>query len=67
MYICICNQVTESQLRAEIESGAEKIRELRESLGVTNQCGKCANCVKTCIKEHKQAQSEPLVSAACSA
>ena len=69
MYICICNQVTETQLRDQIENGYETVRELRESLGVTNQCGKCANCVKTCIKEHKEINSEldTLISSACNA
>ena len=52
MYICICNQVTDSQLRDDIERGRTTIRELRDSLGVTKQCGKCARCVKRCIIEH---------------
>ena len=67
MYICICNQVTESQLRDEIESGSETVRQLRENLGVTNQCGKCGNCVKKCIKEHKSATSDLLIPIACNA
>ena len=52
MYICICNQVTDTQLRDNIERGHTTIKELRESLGVTKQCGKCARCVKRCIIEH---------------
>jgi bacterioferritin-associated ferredoxin len=54
MYICICNQVTETQLLEEIERGAKTVRQLRENLGVAIQCGKCGKCVKRCIKEHKQ-------------
>jgi len=68
MYICICNQVTEAQLRDEIERGAATVRQLRESTGVTNQCGKCGSCVKSCIKKHKQLlESDLLVPTACSA
>lgn len=62
MYICICNQVTDTQLRDNIERGHTTIRELRDSLGVTNQCGKCARCVKRCIIDH-HASSDPLLSA----
>ena len=69
MYICICNQVTDTQIREEIERGAHSVRHLRESLGVTNQCGKCGNCVKQCVKEHKDMPfiSEELIPSTCSA
>jgi len=67
MYICICNQVTESQVREEIERGSETVRQLRENLGVTSQCGKCGKCVKKCIKEYKTAEQELLSPLACSA
>ena len=66
MYICICKQVTEAQLRDEIERGATTVRQLRESTGVTNQCGKCGTCVKSCVKEYKQLnKSDLLLSSAC--
>ncbi|MEM7401812.1 MAG: (2Fe-2S)-binding protein [Pseudomonadota bacterium] len=67
MFICICNQVTDTQLREEIERGAETVRELKENLGVTNQCGKCGTCVKKCIKEHATSKSDFFPIAACSA
>ena len=66
MYICICNQVTETQLRNEIDRGAETVRQLRENTGVTTQCGKCANCVKACIKEHNSSP-DLLTPLACNA
>ena len=69
MYICICKQVTESQIREKIEHGSATVRHLREALGVTTQCGKCANCVKTCVKEHIEINSaaENLIPSACNA
>ena len=54
MYICICNQVTDTEIRVEIERGNHSVRLLRETLGVTNQCGKCGKCVRKCIKEHRE-------------
>ncbi len=68
MYICICNQITETQLRHEIDRGANTVRKLREAVGVTSQCGKCGTCVKACVKEHKQLNSSDLlINSACSA
>lgn len=69
MYICICRQVTDSQLRLAIDQGAKTVRHLRNSLGVTSQCGKCANCVKDCLNEHKaiSAFSDQLIPSAYSA
>ena len=67
MYVCICNQVTDTQLREEIERGAQTVRQLRENLGVTNQCGKCGTCVKQCIKDHASSQQDFFATAACSA
>ncbi len=67
MYICICNQVTDSQLREEIERGSETVHQLRENLGVTSQCGKCSTCVKKCIKEHISNSPDFLAALTCNA
>ena len=41
MYICICNGVTERQLRDAIDAGACTLSELRANLGVAAGCGAC--------------------------
>lgn len=41
MYVCLCKGVTDRQIREAIEDGATSIRQLRNCLGVTSQCGKC--------------------------
>ncbi len=41
MYVCLCKGITDSQIRAAIEDGASSVREVRNSLGVASQCGKC--------------------------
>lgn len=55
MYVCICNSITEKQVRAAIEQGARSVRDLNRQLGVGGECGKC-----TCIARQlvKQAFSE---------
>lgn len=42
MYICICKGVTESAIREAIYQGADRMRDLKTCLGVTEQCGICA-------------------------
>jgi bacterioferritin-associated ferredoxin len=42
MFICICNGVTERQVRAAIEEGACTVGDLRARLGVAAGCGCCA-------------------------
>jgi len=42
MYVCICKGVTESAIREAIYQGADRMRDLKVCLGVTEQCGICA-------------------------
>lgn len=42
MYICICNAVNESTIKAAIAEGATTLRELSAATGVATTCGKCA-------------------------
>ena len=41
MYICLCNAITERQIRACAESGARSLCELESCLGVGTNCGRC--------------------------
>ena len=42
MYICICNAVTEKQVRAAVDAGATSLDDLHIDLGVASCCGRCA-------------------------
>jgi len=42
MYICICKGVTDSAIREAVSQGAVRMRDLKNCLGVTEQCGLCA-------------------------
>jgi bacterioferritin-associated ferredoxin len=41
MYICICNAVTEREIRGAVELGCTSIEDLGRDLGVAANCGKC--------------------------
>ena len=51
MYVCICNPVTDSQVRACASRGACTLTELQAELGVALQCGQCASVALAIVEE----------------
>lgn len=52
MYVCLCQGVTDGQIRKAASAGAANcMRELQAHLGVASQCGKCAKCAHKILKE----------------
>ena len=42
MFVCICNAVTESQIRQAVDEGAVTMADLKQRLAVASCCGCCA-------------------------
>jgi bacterioferritin-associated ferredoxin len=42
MYICICNAVTDREIRGAASLGCSTLSDLQRDLGVATCCGKCA-------------------------
>ncbi len=51
MYVCLCQGVTDGQIRDAIYEGCCSYRDVRESLGVGTQCGKCACLAKQMVRD----------------
>jgi bacterioferritin-associated ferredoxin len=51
MYVCICNAVTEREIRQAVGLGVTTMKELREGLGVAGDCGKCGSCAKQILRD----------------
>jgi bacterioferritin-associated ferredoxin len=51
MYICLCNGITEGQIRDAIRDGADSMLKLRLELGVASCCGRCTTCAQQVIEE----------------
>jgi bacterioferritin-associated ferredoxin len=49
MYICICHEVTDRDIKHAVTSGACSMKELRESLNVGATCGRCSICAKSLL------------------
>ncbi|MGA7181507.1 MAG: bacterioferritin-associated ferredoxin [Thiobacillaceae bacterium] len=42
MYVCVCHGVTDRNIKEAVGCGACRMRDLKQKLGVSSQCGKCA-------------------------
>jgi bacterioferritin-associated ferredoxin len=51
MYVCVCNAVTEREIRQAAGLGVTTVRELKRSLGVATGCGKCAPCAHAVLRD----------------
>lgn len=49
MYICICNAVTDKDIKQAFANGVCSMRGLRQQLGVASNCGTCAKYAKTIL------------------
>jgi bacterioferritin-associated ferredoxin len=63
VYICICNAITERQVRECAKRGCCSLDELSEKLGVGAGCGRCVLVAKEILSE-SQSAGEPLAAAA---
>ena len=52
MYVCICNGVTDKEIKKAVAAGAGSLAEVRERLGVASQCGSCADMAMAIIEEN---------------
>lgn len=64
MYVCVCKGVTESAIREAIYQGADRMRDLKATLGVTEQCGICACHAKQVLDQTlvQKSQSQNFIS-----
>ncbi len=51
MYVCLCKGITDKQIKAAINDGANSLGRLRKALGVASQCGKCSSMTRELLNE----------------
>lgn len=49
MYICICNEVSEDEIKRAISKGIRNMQELCKELGIAKGCGRCAKCAESIL------------------
>jgi len=41
MYVCVCNAVTDSDIRNAVDDGVSSLKQLKRTTGCTSSCGCC--------------------------
>ncbi|MGH8647232.1 MAG: (2Fe-2S)-binding protein [Gammaproteobacteria bacterium] len=50
MYVCICNRVTESDIRRAVSEGTSHLKRLQRGLQVGADCGSCLEEARQCLR-----------------
>ncbi|WP_445679715.1 (2Fe-2S)-binding protein [Radicibacter daui] len=58
MYVCICNALTDSQIRETVCSGARRCAEVYRDLDCSPRCGKCVGEIADMVRAHHHRQPE---------
>ena len=53
MYVCVCNAITDKEIRKAAESGARTVRDLQSKLGVATGCGSCTETAAEILRESR--------------
>jgi len=63
MYVCVCNAITDSQIREAAEAGVDDFWGLQAALGVATNCGACRETAVEILSEHRPARrhAEPMI------
>ncbi|NTS77861.1 bacterioferritin-associated ferredoxin [Catenovulum sp. SM1970] len=51
MYICLCNGVTDKQIKEAVQSGCTDLSSIKDKMAVGNQCGKCTKNARKVIRQ----------------
>jgi bacterioferritin-associated ferredoxin len=52
MYVCICHNVTEKDIKRAVKDGAESMACLQEKLAVSTSCGQCHDRARECLASY---------------
>ncbi len=51
MYVCLCNAITEQEIRQAAAAGATEMQALKDGLGVATCCGTCESCASEILQD----------------
>ncbi len=57
MYVCLCRNVTEQQIRQAVNQGACTMRDLCTQTGACSRCGKCGPHAREVLQTSLEASS----------
>ena len=53
MYVCLCNAVTDREIRLATQAGIDDFPSLQAALGVATQCGCCRDAANEILQESR--------------
>ncbi|WP_020656436.1 (2Fe-2S)-binding protein [Massilia niastensis] len=57
MIVCVCNNISDREIRQAADLGISSIAELRQELGVGTMCGKCVSYAREVLHEHIESKT----------
>jgi bacterioferritin-associated ferredoxin len=60
VYVCLCNGITDSQIREAAQQGARSVRDLEQCLGVASGCGRCQPYAAELLEEVLPSRRTPV-------
>ncbi len=57
MIVCVCNNISDREIRQAVDLGLSSMAELRRDLGVGTCCGKCASCARQVLHDHLESKT----------
>ena len=64
MYVCICNGVTDREIRQAVEAGCRSVPELTMRTGAGATCGSCLDIAAQLMDEARAVHELPVLSRA---
>ena len=61
MYVCLCKGITDTQIRAAVDQGANSITKLQKKIGVAQSCGSCIEMTESILKQESKERAEPAI------
>lgn len=55
MYVCLCNALTDRDLRSHVANGARSVAMVYRACGCEPQCGKCVPLVRQMLRQGGEA------------
>ena len=61
MIVCVCNNISDREIRQAVDLGISSMPELHRELGVGTCCGKCVSCARGVLNAHLDSKAETRV------
>jgi bacterioferritin-associated ferredoxin len=60
MYVCLCNGISDRQIRECVDRGAASLNDVQARLPVANCCGQCEETALEVITSHLESAAQPV-------